>query len=265
LSSSLEAVLLNPEVTLPERVAAAQQLPSAKKAEARRALARLFESQQELAGLIDTGRVLVQWSGKLAVPALVEALRAGEPQHREAAAIALGEIYRRDRSAAQALLACLLNREEPAAIRAACAEALAHTGSKDCIASLLSVLHDPDVSIRFWAIFALGNCGRGSREAVTALESMLDDAEEEPGFWSVGKEALGMLGTMRSAPALLIPTAHGQRSIRRAGDTLQRSRYALPTLNYKKPRRGRDLAGGPLLASIPRARANPPAETARIS
>lgn len=66
---------------------------------------------------------------------------------------------------------------------------------------MISVLDEADVRIRFWAVFALGSQhGREWRKvdprAIDALERMLPDNEVPPGnWWSVGREALGMLGS----------------------------------------------------------------------
>jgi hypothetical protein len=65
------------------------------------------------------------------------------------------------------------------------------------------VLEEPDVRIRFWAVFALGKIGQSQSftsrgadpQVVEALEGMLSDQEVPPGnWWSVGREALAMLG-----------------------------------------------------------------------
>lgn len=75
-------------------------------------------------------------------------------------------------------------------------------------APLISVLEEPDVRIRFWAVFAIGGLGqwqtgkpnpRASVEprVIAALEKMLADEEVAPGnWWSVGREALAMLGPL---------------------------------------------------------------------
>src|SRR5258707_1157979 len=68
--------------------------------------------------------------------------------------------------------------------------------------SFISVLRDPDVRIRFWAVFGLGGRGHRSARTVRALESMLGDREVPPGnWWSVGKEALAMLASMQPSVA----------------------------------------------------------------
>lgn len=63
----------------------------------------------------------------------------------------------------------------------------------ETVDAMISVLGDPDVRLRFWAVFGLGGCVEDPR-GFRALESMLDDPEVTPGnWWSVGKEALAML------------------------------------------------------------------------
>jgi HEAT repeat protein len=80
---------------------------------------------------------------------------------------------------------------------------LAYLHSKASIPPLISVLSDPDVRIRFWAVFALGSIRNRrtwrhtDRSVVAALESVLSDDAIPPGnWWSVGREALAMLGRL---------------------------------------------------------------------
>ena len=85
---------------------------------------------------------------------------------------------------------------QPQPAREEAAESLAYVGTRETIEPLISVLRDPDVRIRFWAVFGLGGSCRGDVRAIRALESVLDDRETPPGnWWPVGKEALAMLAS----------------------------------------------------------------------
>jgi HEAT repeat protein len=86
-------------------------------------------------------------------------------------------------------------------VREEAAESLAYLCSSRAIPPLISVLTDPHVGIRFWAVFALGNIRsppsfrQTDRSVVPALESTLSDDAVPPGnWWSVAREALAMLG-----------------------------------------------------------------------
>ena len=74
-----------------------------------------------------------------------------------------------------------------------------NVAGRETIAPLISALKQPSVRIRFWAVFASDATCLGNTRVVQALELMLDDHDVLPGnCWSVGKEALAMLGSMRS-------------------------------------------------------------------
>ncbi len=91
-------------------------------------------------------------------------------------------------------------------MREEAAESLAYSHYAPAIPPLISVLDEPDVTIRFWAVFALGGIGQwqtfaprksADSRAIEALEKMLPDEEVPPGnWWSVGREALAMLGKL---------------------------------------------------------------------
>lgn len=85
-------------------------------------------------------------------------------------------------------------------MREEAAESLAYVGNRSTIDALIGALADPDVRIRFWAVFGLGSSCRGDARAVRAMESVLDDGEMPPGnWWPVGKEALAMLANLSPA------------------------------------------------------------------
>ncbi len=126
-----------------------------------------------------------------AVRPLIQALlEDGNPHRRHAAG--------RARTAAPAPARCLMDPSDPQPARQEAAESLAYVGRRDTVEPLVSVLHDPDVWVRFWAVFGLGRSCSAETQAVQALESMLDDDGIPPGnWWSVGKEALAMPGSMQ--------------------------------------------------------------------
>jgi HEAT repeat protein len=125
-------------------------------------------------------------------------LEDDNPHRRHAAARALVWISRPRRAATLALARCLVDPTQPQPAREEAAESLAYVGTRETIEPLIAVLGDPDVRIRFWAVFALGGWGHQGARTVQALESMLEDREAPPGnWWSVGKEALAMLASMQ--------------------------------------------------------------------
>ncbi len=70
----------------------------------------------------------------------------------------------------------------------------AYVGTRETVDALGHATKDPDVRLRFWALFALGGKFRTDPRALSALESVLDDHESPAGnWWSVGREALAML------------------------------------------------------------------------
>jgi HEAT repeat protein len=162
------------------------------------ALLKLFFEQTEKDDLYATALTLEELNDRRAFPPLIRALlEDANPHRRHAAARALGWIHRPGRAAALALARCLADDKQPQPAREEAAESLASVGRRETIGPLISVLHDPDVRIRFWAVFGLGSSCRADARAVQALESVLDDDEVPPGnWWSVGKEALAMLGSM---------------------------------------------------------------------
>lgn len=167
--------------------------------QAMRALLKLFFEQTEKDDLYTTALALQELNDRRAVQPLIHALLEDRnPHRRHAAARALGWIRRPGRAAALALAQCLVDPAQPQPAREEAAESLSYVGTRETIEPLIAALRDPDVRIRFWAVFGLGGSGRGNARAVEALDSMLNDDEVPPGnWWSVGKEALGMLAAMR--------------------------------------------------------------------
>lgn len=121
-----------------------------------------------------------------------------------------------DRRAVPPLIRALLQDDNPhrrhAAAREEAAESLAYVGTRQTIAPLVSVLRDPDVRIRFWAVFGLGGSSHGDVRAIRALESVLDDNGTPPGnWWPVGKEALAMLASEPRSAADYKPKLSDER------------------------------------------------------
>ena len=113
-----------------------------------------------------------------------------------------GWIRRPGRAAALALARCLVDSKQPQPAREEAAESLAYVDTRETIEPVIAVLRDPDVRIRFWAVFALGGRGHQAARTVQALDAMLEDHEVPPGnWWSVGKEALAMLAGMQPSVA----------------------------------------------------------------
>jgi hypothetical protein len=201
LAGALRAIMLDPTRFHQER-AASGKLLVAGDGEAVQALLGLFFEQTDKDDLYATALTLESLNDRRAVPPLIHAL--GEdtnPHRRHAAARALGWIRQSGGTAALALARCLTDPTQPQPAREEAAESLAYVGTRETIEPLISVLRDPDVRIRFWAVFGLGGSCRGHVRAIRALESVLDDSEPPPGnWWSVGKEALAMLASIQPSP-----------------------------------------------------------------
>ncbi len=193
-------VMLDPTLFHHERGAAGKLLAISGDKVAVQALLKLFFEQSEKDDLYVTALTLEELNDRLAVPILINALlEDSNPHRRHAAARALGWIRPSDRATARALARCLVDPTQPQPAREEAAESLAYVGTRETIDAIISVLRDPDVRIRFWAVFGLGGSCRGDLRAVQALESVLDDGETPPGnWWSVGREALAMLAKLPS-------------------------------------------------------------------
>jgi hypothetical protein len=194
LSQALRAVLIRPGWGHFEEADAGRLLSIDGSSRAVDALLQRFFTLTEKDDLYATALRLENLNDKRAVRPLIHALLQDEnPHRRHAAARALGWIRKPGRAAALALARCVADPSQPQAAREEAAESLAYVGTAETVDALISVLGDPDVRLRFWAVFGLGGSTKDPR-AVRALESMLDDPEVTPGnWWSVGKEALGVL------------------------------------------------------------------------
>jgi HEAT repeat protein len=180
------------------RGSAAKILSAADPAGTASNLLRLFLEQTDRGEIFETALTMERAGNQGVVPGLIAALREGDPNHRYAAARALGWIMPVGRQATKALIAALVDKSQPCDVREQAAESLAYSWNRRAIEPLISVLSDPDVRIRFWSVFALGSIGQQhpERRIVEALESMLGDNESPPGWWPVGREALAMLAKL---------------------------------------------------------------------
>ena len=199
LSEALRTVMLDPALFHQERAAAGKLLAISGDKGGAQLLLKLFFEQSQKDDLYVTALTLEELNDRRAVPILINALlEDSNPHRRHAAARALGWISPSNRATARALARCLVDSTQPQPAREEAAESLAYVGTRETIDAIISVLRDPDVRIRFWAVFGLGGSCRGDLRAIQALESVLDDGETPPGnWWSVGKEALAMLAELQ--------------------------------------------------------------------
>jgi HEAT repeat protein len=208
LEAALRQVMLDPAAGWYVRGFAARVLAFGDARGAVSALLDLFFVQTEKIELWETA-LTIEWLGdRAAVRPLAEALYDANPDRRHAAARALGWISKAGSRAAKALTRALWDQSQPQPVREEAAESLAYLGDARAVPSLISVLDEPDVRMRFWAVFALGKIGhsqtfasRGAADTqvVKALEWMLSDEEVPAGnWWSVGREALAMLGQLEA-------------------------------------------------------------------
>jgi len=190
--------MLDPDRFHQERSAAGKLLALGKDAAVAQDLLKLFFEQSGKDELYATALTLEGLNDRRVIPILIRALlEDSNPHRRHAAARALGWIRPSNRAAARALAQCLVDPSQPQPAREEAAESLAYAGTRETIDALISVLKDPDVRLRFWAVFGLGGSCRGEPRAVQALESVLVDGETPPGnWWPVGKEALAMLANL---------------------------------------------------------------------
>ena len=202
LAGALRAILLDPTRFHQDRAASGKLLAIAGGGEAVRTLLGLFFEQTGKDDQYATALTKEALNDRRAVPPLIRSLLHDDnPHRRHAAARALGWIQRPGRAAALALAPSLVDAAQPQPVREEAAESLAYVGTRETIEPLISVLRDPDVRIRFWAVFGLGRSCRGDVRAIRALESVLDDRETPPGNWCpVGQEALAMLA-LKPRPA----------------------------------------------------------------
>jgi HEAT repeat protein len=202
LVSALRGVMLDGKAGWYHRARAAGVLALEDAEDVVASLLDLFFSQAEKTELYETALTLESLGDRAAVRPLITALDDANPDRRHAAARALGWIPEAGRPAAKALIRVISDRSQPRPVREEAAESLAYSDYAPAITALIPVLDEPDVRMRFWAVFALGNVEQWQRwrnrpnpRAIEALERMLSDDEVPPGnWWSVGREALASLG-----------------------------------------------------------------------
>ncbi|MBZ5626408.1 MAG: HEAT repeat domain-containing protein [Acidobacteriia bacterium] len=117
--------------------------------------------------------------GAEAVPALVEALAAGETRIRCQAACALGRVRAGAEEAVPALVAAL--NDDDRRVRVWSVMALDQIGAttKGAVPALIEALKNADEAVRYIAADALGRIGVAAKEAVPALIEALHDDDSD--------------------------------------------------------------------------------------
>lgn len=132
-----------------------------------------------------SARVLARDKTVGGLDALLEAVRSGEPNRREAALLGLG--YAGDERSVAPLRA-LLDDADPE-VRGGAAWALGHTGSKEAAAAVSRLTSDREPRVRRAAARALGRIGDGT--TVPALAQLLasdpDATVRRAAAWALGK------------------------------------------------------------------------------
>lgn len=200
LDSALRWVMHDPTASSQVRGLAAKALALADQRIAGELL-DLFFTQTEEVELWETALAIECFGCRACIPRLASALGDPNPHRRSAAARALWSIPAAGRRAAKALVQAIADQSQPQPVREQAAESLAYLGYAPAIPALIAVLSEPDVRMRFWAVFALGGIGqslsfegRTDGRIIEALKNMLPDDEAPPGnWWPVGREALAML------------------------------------------------------------------------
>jgi HEAT repeat protein len=204
LGPALRAIATRTDAGWMARGEAAKLLALAEHETATVILLTQFFAQETKTELWETALAL-EWLGdKRTVIPLAQALGDANVHRRHAAARALGWIPYAGGDAVTALAVTAMMRalddpSQPVAVRAEAAESLAYLDSRRAIPVLLTALADPDVNIRFWAVFALGSIHklRPDPRIPPALVTMLPDpATPDGGWWPVGREAFAILGDL---------------------------------------------------------------------
>lgn len=138
-------------------------------------------------------------SKKALQPLIAVLQRSENPDQQEAAAYGLGILG--DKRAVEALIQSLENPKESPQVRGFCAEALANLGDPAASPRLLAALDDPEVEVRFWSSYALGELKE--QRAIPKLEHLAKtDQAELPGWGTVSAEAAESLVLIRSSSLL---------------------------------------------------------------
>jgi HEAT repeat protein len=169
-----------------------------KKAAAPALIAALGSSDTEV--IQEAARSLAMIRSKKALQPLIAVLqRVENPDQRGAAAYGLGLLG--DKRAVVALIQTLENPKESPQVRGFCAEALASLGDPAASPRLLAALDDPEVEVRFWSAYALGELKE--QRAIPRLERLAEtDQAELPGWGTVNVEAAEALASIRASSRL---------------------------------------------------------------
>jgi HEAT repeat protein len=174
----------------------------------------------------------VDADGKIAIPALVEALQGQNPNVRRFAAMALGKFGSKAKEAAPLLLAGLNDKDIGSRIAAAGALWKVNGNSKDTVPVLIQVLEQSPSIAHLWAADEITSIGSDAKAAVSALRKSM---EKSP--WRDGPaRALGSIGPDAAAaePDLvaLLESKNGATRAHAAAALWKISRHprALPAL-----------------------------------
>jgi|SRR5271165_5477047 len=103
----------------------------------------------------------------------------------------------------RALIEIVLDNAAPLGLRERATEMLHLHSCRETAEACAKALADPNVNIRFWAAYTLGQIADKSslREIIaSALKEVLGDQEVAPGWWSVGREAQASIVGLRDDP-----------------------------------------------------------------
>ena len=105
------------------------------------------------------------------------------------------------RSARRVLIELMSNSSLPVLLRERATEMLHFHACAETVEACSRLLSDPNVSMRFWAAYTLGQCSAFrsgvSESTALALERALSDHEVAPGWWSVSREAQALITNVR--------------------------------------------------------------------
>jgi CubicO group peptidase (beta-lactamase class C family) len=135
------------------------------------------------------------------VARLVDALKGGDPQGREAAALALGRVGPEAAAAVEALVATFSDPD--IYLRGAAAVALAQIGQA-AVPALIRALGDAKAEVRWSAAIAIGRAGQAGRAAIPALITAVSDTDDNVRYTSAVA-----LGGLRSAASDAVPALTG--------------------------------------------------------
>lgn len=197
--------------------------------------------------------------GKIALPALIEAMKARDANVRRFAAMALGKFGPKAKEAAPLLLAGLKDSNTGARIAAAGALWQVDRNAKDAVPVLVQVLENDPAIAHLWATTEVAAIGPEAKDAVPALRKLLATSS-----WPYGAvHALGNIGPDAAAavPDLLerLESKDGDVRAYAAGALWKINQHprAIPALlaELKSP-----VEGSPYYAIITAGEIGPPAK-----